>query len=73
VICVLPGARPTGWSGDPPARTGRDCRVGWAIGTGAVLATPDGGAHWAALPEPCPPIRSVHFVSPGIGFAVARR
>jgi len=47
-------------------------RVGWAIGTGAVLATSDGGAHWAALPEPCPPIRSVHFVSPGIGFAVGR-
>jgi hypothetical protein len=35
-------------------------------------ATSDGGAHWAALPEPCPLlIRSAHFVSPRIGFAVA--
>jgi hypothetical protein len=35
-----------------------------------VLATSDGGARWTALPEPCPLIGSVHFVS-RIGFAVA--
>jgi len=48
-------------------------RDGWAVGTDTVLATSDGGARWAALPEPepCLPIRSVHFISPDTGFAVA--
>jgi len=45
--------------------------VGWAVGTHSVLATADGGAHWVPLAEPCPVIRSVHFVSPDVGFAVA--
>jgi Photosynthesis system II assembly factor YCF48 len=47
--------------------------TGWAVGADIVLATSDGGSHWAALPEPgrCLPIRSVHFISPRYGFAVA--
>ena len=44
---------------------------GWAVGQDAILATSDGGAHWTALPEPCQVIRSVHFISPATGFAVA--
>ena len=44
---------------------------GWAAGNTSLLATTDGGAHWTALPEPCPLIRSVHFISPSTGFAVA--
>ena len=35
---------------------------GWAVGTTSLLATTDGGAHWTALSEPCPVIRSVHFI-----------
>jgi hypothetical protein len=42
---------------------------GWAVGLHSVLATTDGGGHWAALADPC--IRSVHFVSPQTGFAIA--
>jgi hypothetical protein len=42
---------------------------GWAVGADSVLATTDGGAHWTALADPC--IRSVHFVSPQTGFAIA--
>jgi photosystem II stability/assembly factor-like uncharacterized protein len=46
-------------------------RDGWAVGTTSVLATSDGGAHWTPLPDPCPLIRSVHFISPTTGVAVA--
>ena len=47
--------------------------AGWAVGADALLTTSDGGARWTALPEPgpCLPIRSVHFISPQDGFAVA--
>ncbi|HEX8005677.1 MAG TPA: hypothetical protein VF482_04525, partial [Trebonia sp.] len=31
----------------------------------------DGGKVWTSLPEPCTPIRSVHFVTPDLGYAVA--
>jgi len=44
---------------------------GWVAGDTSLLATTDGGAHWTELPEPCPLIRSVHFISPSAGFAVA--
>jgi Photosynthesis system II assembly factor YCF48 len=44
---------------------------GWAAGTTSLLATTDGGRHWTPLAEPCPLIRSVHFIAPRIGFAVA--
>jgi hypothetical protein len=42
---------------------------GWAVGVQSVLATTDGGAHWTPVADPC--IRSVHFVSPQTGFAIA--
>ncbi len=49
-----------------------DARHGWVAGASTLLATTDGGAHWRALPAPpCLPIRTVHFVSPMAGFAVA--
>src|SRR5215831_7450726 len=44
---------------------------GWAVGARRVLATSDGGQHWRVLPEPCPAVRAVHFLSPSVGFAVA--
>lgn len=44
---------------------------GWAVGPNAVLATADGGKVWTSLPEPCTPVRSVHFVTPDLGYAVA--
>ncbi len=48
-----------------------DAEHGWAVGTSELLATTDGGAIWKALPEPCPIIRSVHFATPSLGYAVA--
>jgi len=44
-------------------------QVGWAVGTGSLLTTTDGGARWTPLPDPC--VRSVHFVSASLGFAIA--
>lgn len=44
-------------------------QVGWAAGTGSLLTTTDGGAHWTPLPDPC--VRSVHFVSASVGYAIA--
>ena len=44
---------------------------GWAAGTARLLTTTDGGTVWTPLPEPCPVIRSVHFISPTVGYAVA--
>jgi hypothetical protein len=43
----------------------------WVVGRHQLIATTDGGASWRQLPEPCPAIASVHFVSPSDGFAVA--
>jgi photosystem II stability/assembly factor-like uncharacterized protein len=49
---------------------------GWAVGgrsgDGTILATTDGGAHWAAQTYPISsgPMRGVHFVSPDDGWAV---
>jgi photosystem II stability/assembly factor-like uncharacterized protein len=48
-----------------------DAEHGWAVGTSDLLATTDGGAVWKALPEPCAIIRSVHFATPSLGYAVA--
>src|SRR5258706_10247084 len=48
-----------------------DASDGWVTGASEVLATTDGGAHWRALPEPCRAIRTLHFVSPDDGFALA--
>jgi len=44
-------------------------QTGWAVGTSALLATTDGGEHWESLTDPC--LRSVHFISADLGFAVA--
>lgn len=44
-------------------------QTGWAVGTRSLLTTTDGGEHWTSLPDPC--LRSVHFVSADLGFAVA--
>jgi photosystem II stability/assembly factor-like uncharacterized protein len=48
-----------------------DASHGWVVGATTILATTDGGAHWRALPEPCNPIRDVHFFTASDGIAVA--
>ena len=44
-------------------------QVGWAVGHGSLLTTTDGGVHWSRLPGPC--VRSVHFISASVGYAIA--
>lgn len=48
-----------------------DAEHGWAVGLRDLLVTTDGGRHWLQLHEPTWPIRSVHFVSQTVGYAVA--
>ena len=50
-----------------------DTAHGWAVGKNALLRTTDGGATWTAVggPAQCQGIDTVHFVSPGVGYAVA--
>jgi hypothetical protein len=48
-----------------------DASHGWVVGATTILATTDGGAHWRALPEPCDPVRAVHFFTASDGIAVA--
>ncbi len=48
-----------------------DAEHGWAVGLTDLLTTTDGGRHWQELKEPARPIRSVHFVSSRVGYAVA--
>src|SRR5258708_27958739 len=43
---------------------------GWAVGENVLLRTTD-GRSWTTLPQPCPFLRAVHFVTPAIGFAIA--
>jgi photosystem II stability/assembly factor-like uncharacterized protein len=43
---------------------------GWAVGAQTLLQTRD-GRSWTALPEPCPLLRSVHFVSAQTGYGIA--
>jgi hypothetical protein len=45
--------------------------TGWVIGTHDLLVTTDGGRGWRALPQTCPAIRSLNFVTPRVGFAIA--
>lgn len=61
----------TGQTADLATVDFTDSRHGWVTGASEILATADGGAHWRSLPEPCQAIRTVHFVSPLDGFAVA--
>jgi photosystem II stability/assembly factor-like uncharacterized protein len=49
----------------------RGWAVGGAYGSGTILTTIDGGAHWAAQTYPISgPVRGVQFVSPDDGWAV---
>jgi photosystem II stability/assembly factor-like uncharacterized protein len=48
-----------------------DTTHGWAAGTDGLLRTADGGATWTAAGDPCGAIRSVHFVTPDVGYAIA--
>ena len=45
--------------------------TGWAVASRSLLGTTDGGRSWRQLAEPRTPIRSLHFVSPTLGFAIA--
>jgi len=47
-----------------------DAQHAWAVGGDVLLATTD-GRHWAPLTEPCPLLRSVHFVDVAHGYGVA--
>jgi photosystem II stability/assembly factor-like uncharacterized protein len=47
-------------------------QTGWAVGDQGLLGTTDGGGCWVQLGEPAVgPLRTVHFVSPSVGFGVA--
>jgi photosystem II stability/assembly factor-like uncharacterized protein len=48
-----------------------DAAHGWAVGTSAVLSTSDGGRTWTRRQEPCGLIDSVHFLTPGLGYAIS--
>lgn len=48
-----------------------DAAHGWVVGASVILATANGGRTWRVLPEPCPAVSMVHFVSPAAGFAVS--
>ena len=48
-----------------------DAAHGWVVGASTILGTADGGQTWRALPEPCPAVSMVHFISAAVGFAVA--
>jgi photosystem II stability/assembly factor-like uncharacterized protein len=43
----------------------------WIVGHHSLIRTANGGRSWQELPETCPVISSVHFVSRTDGFAVA--
>jgi photosystem II stability/assembly factor-like uncharacterized protein len=45
----------------------------WVVGARRLIRSTDGGRTWHSLPEPCPTISSVHFVSARRGYAVANR
>ena len=45
--------------------------TGWVIGAHDLLATTDGGRRWHAVPQTCPAIESLDFVTPRVGFAIA--
>ena len=48
-----------------------DSEHGWAVGLTDLLVTSDGGRRWQQLHEPAWPVRSVHFVTTRVGYAVA--
>ena len=42
---------------------------GWALGSGELLTTTDGGASWTRLPGPPAGVGHIRFASPQIGYA----
>jgi hypothetical protein len=42
---------------------------GWALGSGELLATADGGASWTRLPDPPAGVGHIRFASPQVGYA----
>jgi len=53
------------------ARTSWDTQHGWVVGVSTLYRTDDGEMDWQSLGDPSPPLWSVHFVSPMIGWGVA--
>ena len=42
---------------------------GWALGSGALFTTTDGGASWTRLPGPPAGLAHIRFASPQVGYA----
>jgi hypothetical protein len=42
---------------------------GWALGSGELLTTTDGGARWTRLPRPPAGLVHIRFASPRVGYA----
>jgi hypothetical protein len=42
---------------------------GWALGSGQLVATTDGGASWTRLPRPPAGVGHIRFASPQVGYA----
>ena len=42
---------------------------GWALGSGELLTTTDGGASWTRLPAPPAGLAHIRFASPQVGYA----
>jgi hypothetical protein len=42
---------------------------GWALGSGELVTTTDGGARWTRLPGPPAGLAHIRFASPEVGYA----
>ena len=42
---------------------------GWALGSGELVTTTDGGASWTRLPGPPAGAAHIRFASPEVGYA----
>src|ERR1700746_257677 len=42
---------------------------GWALGSGELVTTTDGGARWTRLPGPPAGLAHIRFASPQVGYA----
>src|SRR5580693_782525 len=42
---------------------------GWALGSGELVTTTDGGARWTRLPGPPAGLAHIRFASPPVGYA----
>ncbi len=45
--------------------------TGWAVATGHLFRTTDGGSRWTIVGEGPQPLRSVHFATPSLGWGIA--